>query len=177
MRADVGPLSGLSADMSTQSRLQRNRPGDSRFGVSVYPLPGQSVHTLTPACQRRDLQDITRGAGRGEAQREERERERVRQSWWGRDFSFLNNKHTASDSNKQYNNYYHYWLKPISAAPMRRGWSIWIETRSQIWLQLLKSKEWLDCLTVVNMWTASLEKKEEEEEDAGPDLLKPLMWC
>lgn len=37
-----------------------NSPGDSRFGVIVYPPPGQFIHTLTPACQRREKQDIGR---------------------------------------------------------------------------------------------------------------------
>lgn len=80
MRADVGPLPWLSADVSTQSRLRLNGPGDSRFGVSVYPPPGQSVHTLTPACQRREQQDITR-------EREQQEREsRRRQGADGESF-------------------------------------------------------------------------------------------
>lgn len=56
MGPGVGPCFWLSRDVSTGP----TRPGDSRFGVSVYPPPGQSVHTLTPACQRREQRDITR---------------------------------------------------------------------------------------------------------------------
>lgn len=57
MWADVGPFSWLSEDVSTQNRLRLNGPGDSRFGVSAYPPPGQCVHTLTPVCQRREQQE------------------------------------------------------------------------------------------------------------------------
>lgn len=82
MRADMGSLSWLSVDVSIQNRLWLHRPGDSRFGVSVYPPPGQSVHTLTPACQRREQQEIT-------GERTERERERVFQSKRQRERVFM----------------------------------------------------------------------------------------
>lgn len=52
MKADEGPLPWLSVDLNIQNRL--NMPGGSRFEVSVYPPPGQTIHTLTPACQRRE---------------------------------------------------------------------------------------------------------------------------
>lgn len=91
MRADVGPLSRLSVDVSTQNRLRSSRPGDSRFGVSVYPPPGQSVHTLTPACQRREQQDVSR-EGEQRAGPSQRQTERV--------FTFLNKARTPADSNK-----------------------------------------------------------------------------
>ena len=84
-----GPPSRLSVDASIQKKLGLHRPGDSRFGVSVYPPLGQSVHTLTPACQRRDQQDITR------------ERERAGARSRGRRFSrFLNKEQTPAGSNK-----------------------------------------------------------------------------
>ncbi|KAI9519978.1 hypothetical protein NQZ68_023005 [Dissostichus eleginoides] len=35
MRADMGPFSRVSGDVSTLNRLQLNGPGDSRFGVSA----------------------------------------------------------------------------------------------------------------------------------------------
>lgn len=96
MRADVGALSGLSVDLSTHNRLRLNGPGDSRFGVSVYPPPGQSVHTLTPACQRSEQQGSREGTGRG------RERGRVSRSKKQRErvFTFLNKVQTPADSNK-----------------------------------------------------------------------------
>lgn len=87
MRADKRSLFWLSADADTQNRLRLNRPRDSRFGVTVYPPPGQSVHTLTPACQRREQRDIAR--------------ERTSSQADGEGFlTFLNKVHAAADSNK-----------------------------------------------------------------------------
>lgn len=94
MRADMGPLSRLSVDASTQNRLRLNRPRDSQFGVTVYPPLGQSVHT----CQLSHL------PVKGESSRTAPEREREngrrekRQRQWV--FIFLNKVQNPADSNK-----------------------------------------------------------------------------
>lgn len=51
------------------------RPEDSQFEVTVCPPPGQPGHTVTPACQRRAQQDVSRGrTERVFSRRKQRER-------------------------------------------------------------------------------------------------------
>lgn len=50
----------MSSDIGKQS-TQTLWPGASQFGVSLYPPPGQSTHTITPACQRREPQGSPQG--------------------------------------------------------------------------------------------------------------------
>lgn len=40
---------------------QLNGPGASQFGVILYPPLGQLVHTITPVCQKKDLQASAEG--------------------------------------------------------------------------------------------------------------------
>lgn len=114
------------------------RPGDSRFGVSVYPPPGQSVHTLTPACQRREQQDIT-------IQRTERERASQSKKQRGRVFTFLNKVQIPADSNKTVQ--LSSLLTQANLSSTLEAWLVNMNCKSHVDF-LLMSEVWLDCLIV-----------------------------
>lgn len=56
----LSPPTLIRVKEESLSKRRVCRLGDKQFRVIVYPAPGQSIHTITLACQRRKQHNISR---------------------------------------------------------------------------------------------------------------------